>query len=154
MNIAYINPFIIATRRVFDTMIRVPLKLGAVYVKPAGDRQSQLYKICATIEMDGAAVGLFVLNLSQRVALALASSLAGQPINQLDEDCFDALKEIANMIAGNAKKDLPCGQVNLKSPSIVSITSITYPENMPIIAIPYDTTYGRLIMEITFRQKM
>jgi CheY-specific phosphatase CheX len=48
-------------------------------------------------------LGKLMLNLSDRLALALYEALLGEPANEIDEGVKDALSEVLNMISGNAK---------------------------------------------------
>src|SRR3954469_20812169 len=116
MDVQYINPFIASSRKVFDLMIKVPLQLGKPRLRNGDDGR---YAVSAVIGLGGAVTGCVILGFSQRVALALASGLAGVSFTQVDNDCVDALGEIVNMIAGNAKPDLPGGLSTLSVPNVI-----------------------------------
>jgi chemotaxis protein CheX len=151
MDVAFINPFICATRNVFDTMIQVPLVFGRPYLLPRDTKVNTMYPVSAAIGMSGSAVGLVVLSLSETVALALASGLAKMTFTELNADSYDALAEIINMIAGNAKKDLPGGQTKLTVPTLLPTQDVVYPPARPIIVIPFDTGVGRFLISVALR---
>jgi chemotaxis protein CheX len=151
MNVAHINPFIRSTREVFDTMVHVPIQLGPPFLKDPETRTHKLFKVSASIGLTGAASGLVVLSFSENVALALASAMAGEPVKFLGPDAFDALAEIANMIAGAAKKDLPGGLVSISVPTLLPTEDVVYPSDRPVISIPFDTPTGRFLIEVTLR---
>jgi CheY-specific phosphatase CheX len=151
MNVAYINPFLKATRDVFDKMVHVPLVQGRPYMKDPAVPLDRLFELSAVITLSGAACGLAVLMLSESVALALASGLAGSPVLTLDAGCVDAISEIVNMVAGGAKRDMPGGQVTLSVPTMVRTEKLVYPHPAPSIMIPYDTPHGRFTLEVAFR---
>lgn len=153
MNVAYVNPFIVATLNVFRSMVHVPIMLGRPYLKDRDDRLYKLYKLSATIGLSGAASGVVILSLPEPVALALASGLAGAPVTSLDTDCHDAVAEIVNMIAGGAKKDLPGGQVTLGVPTLLYTGDVVYPDNCPVMAIPFDTSVGRFVIETALHEQ-
>src|SRR5689334_14272687 len=138
MDVAYINPFIAGIREVFDSMVRLPFCVGRPRLRESDERTHKLFPISVVIGLSGAASGLFVMNLAEAVALALASALAGAESKSLDADCLDALMEIANMIAGAAKKRLPDGQVNITVPTLLETSDVVYPAGMPMIALPFD----------------
>lgn len=148
MNVQHINPFIRSTREVFDTMIHVPIQLGRPALKDPNARTHKLFKISATVGLNGATQGTVILSFSETVALALASALAGENFKFLGTDAIDALGEIANMIVGSAKKDLPGGQVSITCPSVKPTADITYPPAKPVITIPFDTPTGRFAIEV------
>jgi chemotaxis protein CheX len=148
MNVSFINPFLIATRHVFDTMVHVPFTLGKPYLKQPTERMFKLYKVSAVIGCAGAVRGLLVLNLSEPVVMALVAGMTGVPVHRLDADCIDAIGELASMIAGGAKKDLPGGHVHISTPAVRRTYQVVYPENMPVVCIPVDTGLGRFVIEV------
>ena len=106
MKAAYINPFINAVSRLFKTMMAFPIKIG----QPGLNRRAQpQHDVCGVIDVSGTVKGRVVVSMPETLAAALASILIGDTIEALDEDCIDAVGEIANMIAGNAKTDFPEG---------------------------------------------
>ena len=146
MDVRYINPFITSCRKVCDMMIHLPVTLGRPYVR---DRHGPSMMVSALIGFTGSVSGCVVLRLSQRVAVALASGLMGTPAPGLDSDCVDALGEIANMIAGNAKKDFPGPTADLSIPSIIlGDHDVNYPSGVPIIVIPCETAVGPFLIEV------
>ena len=149
MDVNYINPFLVAVQNVFDTMIDVPLKLG----KPTIKRDSVVpHEISAIIGLSGSVSGSVVISLSQTLALDLASSLIGETFETVDDDCTDAIGEIANMIAGNAKTDFPGEEASISVPSVViGKHKVSYPSGIPIIAIPCAVGGGELVIEIAIK---
>jgi chemotaxis protein CheX len=150
IDVAYINPFIAATRHLFTTMVKVPLIMG----KPSlgrGEPMDRTYQISAVIAMDGSVTGAVVLSLSEAVALTVASAFAQTTMETVNADCRDALGEMTNMIAGQAKKSLPGGAVRLSIPQIVPTAQVIYPPAVPVILIPFDTPQGRFVIQVAYR---
>lgn len=147
MDVAYINPFIVATRIVFDTMIHVPFMLGRPHLR---ERAMSSCAITATIQLSGPVSGAVVLCLPESVAMALASGFSGTTCSKLDADCLDALGEMVSMISGNAKKDFPAGGVTISTPK-VSTSGVIYPQGNPVIVIPCTTSKGKLALEVALR---
>ena len=96
MDVKYINPFVTAVKKLFNTMIEVPFKLGKPSLKKGN---VPAYEISGIIGLSGTVTGCVVINLSQEIALQLVSALIGDEVSELDDDCTDAIGEIANMIA-------------------------------------------------------
>jgi chemotaxis protein CheX len=146
MDVRYINPFIVSCRLVFDRMIHVPVVLGKPYLR----RNSGPHMAVSVIMgFGGSVTGCVVMRLSQKVSLALASGILQTPQTAIDADGIDALGEIANMIAGAAKKDLPGGLATLSIPSVIlGDHGVNYPSGVPIIAIPCETDAGPFLLEI------
>jgi chemotaxis protein CheX len=149
MDVKYINPFITAVKKLFNTMIEVPFKLG----KPSLKKGSvPAYEISSIIGLSGTVTGCVVINLSREIALQLVSALIGEEVTDLDDDCTDAIGEIANMIAGNAKTDFPCEGTSISVPSVVvGKHKVSYPSGLPIIAIPCITDKGELVIEVALK---
>jgi len=149
MDIQYINPFVTAVQKLFNTMINLPFSLG----KPSLKKDPlPMHDISAIIGLSGNVTGCVVINLSEAIALQLVSALLGDEVTELDDDCTDAIGEIANIIAGNAKTDFPGGGTSISVPSVViGKHKVTYPSGLPIISIPCSTDKGTLAIEIAIK---
>ncbi len=149
IDVKYINPFIKAVRNLFETMIEVPFKLG----KPSLKKNKEApHEISSIIGLSGDVSGCVVISLSEAVALELVGALLGEAVTELNEDCTDAIGEIANMIAGNAKTDFPTCNNSISVPSVVSGKhQVSYPSGIPIITIPCQTEKGQMVIEIALK---
>jgi chemotaxis protein CheX len=149
MDARFINPFLIAVQNIFETMIDVNFKLG----KPSLKKDTvPSYEVSGIIGLSGSVSGCVVLNLSKDIALQLASALLDEKLTEVNEDCTDAIGEIANMIAGNAKTDFPVENTSISVPSVViGKHKITYPSGVPIVSIPCETSAGRLVIDIALK---
>ena len=64
----------------------------------------------------------------------------------------DAIGEIANMIAGNAKTHFPWEGTAISVPSVVvGKHKVSYPSGLPIIAIPCMTDKGKMVIEVALK---
>ncbi len=150
MDIKYINPFIKAVQNVFKTMIDVPFKLGTPYLKKDPLPPNE---ISAIIGLSGSVTGCVVINMSKAIAFELVSALVGDEVTELDDDCTDAIGEIANMIAGNAKTDFPGENNSISVPSvIIGQHEVSYPTGLPIICIPGETNTGPFVIEVALKE--
>lgn len=150
MDVKYINPFITSVRDLFTTMIKVPFSLGKPHLKTDA---MPFYEISSVIGLSGSVTGSVVVNLSKPVAFQLVQGLTGEEVKELDDDCTDALGEIANMIAGGAKKDFPGEKNCISTPNIIiGKHRMIYPSGLPIICIPCETSSGRLSIDIAIKE--
>ncbi len=149
MDVRYINPFLVAVQKLFDTMIELPFKLG----KPTLKREMKpSFEISSIIGLSGPVGGCVVISISEEIALQLASELLDEEMTEIDEDCTDAIGEIANMIAGNAKTDFPIDGVTISVPSVViGKHKIAYPSGIAIISIPCQVGDGQLVIDIALK---
>ncbi len=146
MNAQYINPFIKAVTGLFATMIAQPVRLGKPVLKKTPVAS---HPISSVIQIDGQARGCVVVSFPEPVALALASALLDETMDEIDADCLDALGEVANMIAGNAKNEFPDDSGAMSVPRLsTDQTAIAYPPDVPIISIPCETDDGELIIDV------
>jgi chemotaxis protein CheX len=150
VEVEYIHPFIDALKKLFETMIEVPYRLGKPSVKNGTVPE---YEISGIIGLSGTVTGCVVINLSKEIALQMVSALIGDEVKELDGDCTDAIGEIANMIAGNAKTNFPSSGTTISVPSvIVGQHKVSYPSGLPIICIPCVTDKGELIVEVALKK--
>ena len=150
MDVKYINPFVTAVKKLFNTMIEVPFKLGKPSLKKGNVPE---YEISGIIGLSGTVTGCVVINLSQNIALQLVSALVCDEVTELDDDCTDAIGEIANIIAGNAKTDFPSEGTTISVPSVViGKHKVSYPSGLPIIAIPIITDKGEMVIEVALKE--
>jgi chemotaxis protein CheX len=146
----YIKPFVVAAKNVFETMINVPFNLGKPTLK-TGSRVPP-HEISSIIGLSGNVSGSVVISLSPEVAFLLVSALIGDEVTELDDDCIDAIGEIANMIAGNAKTDFPSNNNSISTPSVVvGKHKVNYPSGLPVITIPCITAKGEMFIEIALK---
>jgi chemotaxis protein CheX len=151
MNVAYINPFIRAASNVFSTMVKVPATLGKPYLLTPELHMEKKCRISVSLALDGAVSGMVVLSMSEAAAMSLASGLTGTAVGRLDADCYDAVAEIANMIAGSAKKDLPGGLSTVSTPTVVQTREVVFPPG-PVVVIPFETGVGLFVIEVGLRE--
>jgi chemotaxis protein CheX len=149
MKAAYINPFINAVSRLFKTMMAFPIEVGP----PGLNRRAQpQHDVCGVIDVSGTVKGRVVVSMPENLAAALASILIGDTIEALDEDCIDAVGEIANMIAGNAKTDFPEVGSAISVPWVViGREGVSYPPATPVINIPCETDKGPLQIDVALK---
>jgi len=149
MDVRYINPFLTAVKDVFETMIDVSFSVGKPCLKKDGIPS---HEISSIIGISGEVTGSVVINLSEKTALQLASALLGEQLSELDEDCVDAIGEIANMVAGSAKNGFPVANTALSVPTVViGKHEVNYPSSIPIISIPCETSEGKFGVDIALK---
>ncbi len=149
MDVRYINPFLTAVKDVFETMIDVSFSVGKPCLKKDGIPS---HEVSSIIGISGEVTGSVVINLSEKTALQLASVLLGEQLSELDEDCVDAIGEIANMVAGSAKNGFPVVNTSLSVPTVViGKHKVNYPSSIPIISIPCETSEGKFGVDIALK---
>ena len=93
-----------------------------------------------------------VVSFPNQIALQLASELLQEPLTEINSDSTDAIGEIANMVAGDAKKRFPKGNTTISVPSVViGNHRIAFPKGVPIIAIPCETDKGAFAIDVALK---
>ena len=144
-----IVPFVNSVRSVFTTMVGVTTTVERPTLKtdPAAS-----YDVSSIIGFSGEVVGSVVLSFQESAALKLATAFAGMELKLNDPDFADAVGELANMVAGSAKKDL--GAVaSISCPSVVigSAHSIARLRDVPCVVIPCKTAVGNFAVEVNIK---
>jgi chemotaxis protein CheX len=152
MDVSYINPFIQATIDCFKTMITDKISP----MSPSLKRQPfSHYGISGIIGLSGEAQGSVSLGFSIPVAVKVVSDMLKAPIKETDPDLPDGIGEIANIIAGNAKKGLSRFNLSISLPNVIigSDHTLSGVEGVPTILVPFSSGSGDFIMEISLKSK-
>ncbi len=146
MKADHINPFILSTLKVFDTMVQCPLTRGQPYMKKGNQPE---HEITGIVGYSGQAEGCIVISLSLQLALHATSVLHEKEIKGIDHDVIDSVGELTNMIAGQAKKHLEKLKLRITLPTVVSGKShhIGYPNGVTAMCIPFDGEWGAMLVE-------
>jgi len=113
------------------------------------------HSITAMVGLVGRHSGNVTLNLSEAATLHLAGALMSGTFTEIDEDCVDAVMELANMVAGGIKATLSGTEhavENISLPSIVighshavgyarGIVAVSVEFELP--GMPFSTTSAR-----------
>ncbi|MEM6654454.1 MAG: chemotaxis protein CheX [Planctomycetota bacterium] len=149
MQVEHINPFLGAISNTFSTMLgaEVP-KRGQLVL---GDPKVRTYPISGIIGLSGNAIGTVVINLSNEVALRAASALLLEEKSEIDDDVLDAVGELANVVAGQAKSQLEEFNLSISLPNVVHGEGhvIRFPGTKPL-CVPFETDLGPLRLEVGF----
>ena len=143
MRAEHINPFIRSVIDTFDTMVSCKMHRGEIMLKPRCHRE---HPISGVIGMSGGAAGTVVINLSKEVALKAASTMLMDDIKEINDDVIDAVGELANMVAGQAKAELAEFDLSISLPNVVTGErhGICFPSSAQPITVPFSSDFGPL----------
>lgn len=141
--------FVSAVREVFSTMLSTPVHVGTPHHK---NTPSPSYDVSAIIGISGQVVGSMVLSFELAIAAKIVAALSGAPVPPDSADFPDAVGEIANMIAGSAKKNFGAA-ASISIPSIVMGSGHTLARlhDQPCIVIPCNSDFGRFVIEVSVK---
>jgi chemotaxis protein CheX len=148
MDVRFINPFIASTKTVFKTMVATEITIGKPYVIRANEELAA--DVSAVIGMSGDAVGCVVLSLPMQTACNIASKFAGVELHRDHPDFGDALGELANMVAGQAKAKFEGLSVSISLPSVIigSDHVVSQSRAKPRLALPCTSDLGGFTVEV------
>ena len=147
--VEFINPFIIAVSKTLETMVGCKVVREPPQLKK---EKSALYPVSGIIGLSGVIVGTVVLTMCETLALKCASTMLMEEYKEFNCDVFDAVGELTNVIAGNAKAQLEEYKLNLSLPNVIygKDAELRFPERCQPISIPFQTDFGPLAIEIGF----
>ena len=156
------KPFIDAGKNVFETMVFTKLEPSKPQIKKdnvsKGDISSVL-GLNGEVTTDGETKNykaMLVLSWPYDTYYKVASAMLMDTFTEYNDEIADVGGEIANMIMGNAKRDLGgMGYTsNMAIPSMIEGKdhSIKYPEGTTVILIPLKTAHGDMFMEICYTE--
>ena len=135
----FVKPFVDVTTNIFKAFVGCGLNAEhAFFSNREIDIQSD---ISGVIGLSGSVRGAVILIMKEPVALRIASMLTGSVHTSLDSDVVDAIGEITNIIAGNAKQTIPDGEgIVISLPTVirgVDHSIVCLSKQRKILCIPF-----------------
>ena len=152
MDVRFINPFISSIQHVFSVMLDTEIKIAKPRLKPNDARNLD---VTAIIDFSGGAIGCVGLCLPMRTAINVAGKFTNSLMTVERPEFADALGELANMVAGQAKAKLGELNINVSLPHVVvgCVSRLLDPRHAPVLILPCDSTLGRFQTEVMMSRK-
>ncbi len=149
MKVEYIHPFIKATENTFQEVIRISINAGSPYVYQGN---KDLMEVSAIIGLAGEAQGAVILSFEKESCLKISKNFTGIDSQHIDENVTDAIGEIVNIIAGNAKEGLMQYRIYISLPKvIIGSADLRMPKNTPTITVPFQSDLGSFNLTVGLR---
>jgi chemotaxis protein CheX len=145
----HINPFIKATMETFTSMVNLKVSPGKVRLKgPDGLR----YDVTGIIGLSGGAIGSVAIGFPSDSASAMVRALTGAETASTPS-MVDAIGELANIIAGAAKKELMQYKISISLPTVVmgEMHAINGPVDTPCMIVPFASECGSFDLALSFK---
>lgn len=144
-----IMPFVHSTMNVFTTMVNIKPTIAAPHLKTDA---KVTHDVSGVIGFSGEVVGSVVVSFQLKTAQQLVNGLVGMEVDPNGPDFIDAIGELANMIAGNAKKDLGLN-ASIAVPTVIIGRDhiIGRTSGIPCIVIPCTTDVGEFAVEVNIK---
>jgi chemotaxis protein CheX len=160
--IEFSKPFVEAARNVFETMVFTKLDTGKPSIKTnnisRGD-VSAVLGLSGEVDKNGSKVAyraMLVLSWPYETYFKVAGAMLSDTYTSYCPEIHDVGGEIANMIMGNAKRDLKTMgyNSNMAIPSMIEGKdhTIKYPQGTTVILIPLMSAHGQMFMELCYSE--
>lgn len=147
MDVKFVNAFVGSIINVFKTMLDQDVKVEKPVLKTADLVTAE---VSGVIGLSGEVQGSVVLSFEKEAACNIASKFAGTELTLESPDFSDAIGELANMVAGNAKKDFSGYEASISLPSVIIGKGHTVSQSKacPYLVIPCNTDMGSFNVEV------
>jgi chemotaxis protein CheX len=145
----HINPFIKAAIDTFQTMANLKARPGKICMK---DKVVSAYDVSGIIGLSGGAKGLVALSFPNASALAIVQAITGEK-EVKDSRIIDSIGELANIVAGAAKKDLSRFKIKIALPTVITGAnhSISGPVDAMGLVVPFEFAGGDFDLTVCFK---
>ncbi len=99
INVDHINPFLMASLKIFREMCYIEPKVGKPFVRDPIFLDNTLLII---IGFTGEMKGQVMISFEKKIALDIASKMIMMSVTEMDDFARSAISELGNMILGNA----------------------------------------------------
>lgn len=156
MNVDYINPFLVATTNVIETMASIKVSAGAPGLKPDNKTWGAVTGI---VGMAGDKLqGNMVLSFDENSIVEIVNNMLGETFTEVNKDVVDAVGELTNMICGGAKRLLSEKGFNfdMAVPVMVSGKNVEVSQlnKGPILSVPFSTSSGKFVVEANLTERI
>lgn len=149
-----ITQFVDATSTVLNTMAMTEVKAGNPYVKQHAQAQGDITGVIGFSNPKGKSKGTMSLTFASETALGIVSAMLYEEQAEINDAVTDAVGELTNMISGQARKGLVAMGMVFEGaiPSVITGTghTIRHVSTSAILAIPFETPHGPMIVEVCF----
>lgn len=152
LNMDFISPFLIATKKTFETQIQTQIKPIRPYLKTESIPGVDIAGVLTLVSQGSS--GSFVMCFSQDVFLKVYGRMVGEEFDRITPEIEDAASEIVNIVYGLAKMDLNTKGYSFPRAFPTVLTgekiSIRQSGSGPAVIMPFETDLGRFHIEIEF----
>jgi chemotaxis protein CheX len=134
----------------FTKMVGTEAKPG----KPILKQDARLdYDISGIIGLSGKVIGTVALSFPQATALAVCNKFMSADLKEMNGEILDAVGELVNIVAGNAKKSLSEFSIEISLPSVIVGKNhrIVEPKGSVGFVIPFASAFGNFHMAVSLK---
>lgn len=150
LKVEHINPFIGATIETFETMVHTKVVPGKIALLKGTALQ---HDISGIIGLSGGAKGTVSLSFPKLTALKAVSAFMGEKVVMMDDSVRDAIGELANIVAGAAKKHLAEYKISISLPTVVigDNHEVQGCKGVIPLSVPFESPLGLFNLIVSFK---
>ncbi|MFO7912668.1 MAG: chemotaxis protein CheX [Desulfotignum sp.] len=154
MDAILVNPFIEGTLHILDTTASVKVKPDPPFLKTD---TKPLADISGVLEITGDLEGSAAISFTESSILGIVSAMFGEKMTRIDEEIFDAVGEISNMVAGHVTTKIAEQGKKIKVKFIRMCQGPEQPiehtaSTGPVLVLPFKTTMGKVVIEVCYNR--
>ncbi len=138
MDVKYMNPFLIATRDVFKTMLNIEVNLQKPTLKMEKTTSGDVTGIMG---FSGDKKGAVAVSFTSRGALIVYAKLTGEEFSEVGAEVIDAIGELTNIISGQTRKEFEKLDIDIRAgiPMVIKGVGVQsyFITSPPIISLPF-----------------
>ncbi len=148
----HVNPFIKATIETFATMVDLTVTPGKIKLKEDTDPS---YDVSGIIGLGGGAKGTVALSFPRMTALNVVRAFMGEKVISTNK-MVDAIGELANIVAGAAKRELTQYKIQISLPTVIvgEKHAINCPVDAISLMVPCECKAGNFFLILCFKSML
>jgi chemotaxis protein CheX len=152
VKVEHINPFVSATVETFASMMKTKVVPGKIFLVKGSNLH---HDISGIIGLSGGAKGTITLSFPRLTAVKTVSAFIGEKIVTMDDTVKDAIGELANIVAGAAKKDLTQFKISISLPTVIigENHEVQGGKEVTPMAVPFESPFGAFCLIVGFQSE-
>ena len=146
----HVNPFIVSTMETFTKMVGCEAKPGKAMLK----KDAMIdFDVSGIIGLSGKVIGSVGMSFPEKTAIATCNKFMSADYSSLHDDILDAVGELVNIVAGNAKKGLVEFDIQISLPNVIQGHNhhLVDPKGALSFVVPFTTPYGPFYMTVSLK---
>ncbi|WP_350344084.1 chemotaxis protein CheX [Proteinivorax tanatarense] len=150
MNAEFVNPFYQATTEVFKMMLDLDVSKDNI-IQPASNKGDNAVSV--KIDVTGDLSGVIIYRFPKQMPIEMIKIMSGMDIDTIDSFVTSALKEVTNIISGNAATNLSSSRYDcdISTPKVYIDKAPEIPKDTTSLALPLQTSIGEMEIDIALK---
>ncbi len=150
----FVIPFVNSVKNLFSKTLKIDVNEKLPYIIEEGDEMD--FDIVSIIGLSGEVKGSVIMAFKKDIALAITKKYWGGEIVDFNEEVFDTIAELVNIISGNAKQGIEKYKIYISLPSVITGKSLSAinsnsKSKTPLIMIPFSSEIGDLSVILSYK---